>query len=92
MGVVWNSISLFVSHLMQAGLIAFWASIRTGHAHGIDEMVVLLGSIGHFILITACLAALLNQKMDKNKWWKFVGGGALSFVYFVLIVAVARPR
>ncbi|HEY0797226.1 MAG TPA: hypothetical protein VGD64_15750 [Acidisarcina sp.] len=91
-GVVWNSISFFISHLMQAGAVALWSSVRTGHLRGIDEMVVLIGSIGHFVLIAACLTALFNQTIDKKKWWEFAGGGALAFAYFALIVAVARPR
>jgi len=55
-------------------------------------MMVPIGGIGHFILIIACLAALFHQTKEDRKWWKFVGGGALTLVYFFLIVAVARPR
>jgi hypothetical protein len=51
-----------------------------------------LGGIGHFVFITAGLAALFDQTMDNKKWWKFVAGGALTIAYFTLIVAVARPR
>jgi len=40
---------------------------RTGHIRGIDEMVVLLGSIGHFILIIACLIAVLNQPIKSKE-------------------------
>jgi len=53
-------------------------------------MMVTLGGIGHFILIIACVAALLNESSDKRKWWKFVGGGFLALAYLALIVA-ARP-
>lgn len=91
-GVVWNSLNLFVTHLMQAGAIAFWSFVRTGQVRRLDTMMVTLGGIGHFVLIIACLAALFNQTMDNKKWWKFVAGGALTLAYFTLIVTVARPR
>jgi hypothetical protein len=55
-------------------------------------MMVPLGGISHFILIIACLAALLKQTTDRQRWWKFVGGGLLTLAYFTLIVAIARPR
>ncbi len=55
-------------------------------------MMVLLGGIGHLILIFACLTAFLNQTTGTRKWWKFLVGGVLVLGYFALIVAVARPR
>jgi hypothetical protein len=91
-GVFWNSFSLFVTHLMQAGAVAFWSFVHTGQVRRLETMMVTLGGIGHFILIIACLTALFNQTTDKKKWWKFVAGGALTLAYFALIVAVARPR
>src|SRR5271155_3825012 len=45
-GVVWNSFSLFVTHLMQAGAVAFWSFVRTGHVQRLDTMMVALGGIG----------------------------------------------
>jgi hypothetical protein len=91
-GVVWNSLNLFVTHLMQAGAVAFWFFVHTGQVRRPETMMVTLGGIGHFILIIACLAALFHQTTEDRKWWKFVGGGAWTLVYFSLIIAVARPR
>jgi hypothetical protein len=91
-GVVWNSFNLFVTHLMQAGAVAFWSFLHTGHVRRLETMMVTLGGIGHFVLIIACVAALLSQTTENKKWWKFVGGGVLTLAYFALIVAVARPR
>src|SRR5215469_14911010 len=34
--VVWNSLNLFVTHLMQAGAVAFWFLLRTGHVRRLD--------------------------------------------------------
>jgi hypothetical protein len=91
-GVVWNSLNLFVTHLMQAGVVALWSFVRTGQVQRLDTMMVAVGGLGHFILIIACLMALFNQTTDNTKWWKFVAGGALTLAYFALIVAVARPH
>lgn len=90
--VVWNSLNLFVTHLMQAGAVAFWFFVHTGQVRGPETMMVTLGGIGHFVLISACLAALFHQTTDDKKWWKFVGGGAWTLVYFVPIIVIARPR
>lgn len=91
-GIVWNGFSLFVTHLMQAGAVAFWSSLRTGHVEQLVPMMVALGGIGHFILIAACLLALVRHNAEAGKWWKFAGGGAIVVAYFILIVAFARPH
>lgn len=90
--IVWNGMSLFVTHLIQAGAVAIWSSLRTGHIHQLDTMMVTLGGIGHFILIVAALFALVRRNTEAGKWWKFAGGGILSIAYFALIVAFARPH
>jgi len=60
--VAWNCLNLFVTHLMQAGGVAFWSFLRTGYVRRLDTMMVTLGGIGHCILIVACLAALLELR------------------------------
>jgi hypothetical protein len=90
--VVWNSLNLFVTHLMQAGAIAIWSFLKTGQVQRLDTMMVTVGGIGHFILVAACLAAFLQLGTDSVKWRKFVGGGVVTLAYFALIVAIARPR
>jgi len=55
-------------------------------------MMVTIGGIGHFILIIACLAAVLTQKSANKKWWKFLGGAVVSLAYFALIVFLFLPR
>lgn len=90
--VVWNGLNLFLTHLAQAGAIAFLHFLRTGEVRRLDTMMVTLGCIGHFVLIIACLAAFFDRKTDRNKWWKFLGGGLATLAYLALIVAIARPR
>jgi len=84
--IVWNAMNLFVSHLMQVGALAFWSSLRTGHVEQLVPMMVMLGGIGHFILIIAALFAVVGHKTEAGKWWKFTGGGVLAVAYFGALV------
>lgn len=91
--VFWNSLNLFVTHLMQAGVVAFWTFLHTGQARRPDTMMVPVGGIAHFILIVSCMAAMIDPRTDNHrKWWKFAGGGIIVLAYLALIVAIARPR
>lgn len=91
--VFWNSLNLFVTQLMQAGVVAFWAFLQTGHARRLDTMMVPVGGIAHFMLIVSCVAAMFDPRVDNHrKWWKFAGGGGVALAYLALIVAIARPR
>ena len=95
--VVWNGHSLFVTHNMQRGVTVLWSLLQTGHMrelgpHPIVPMMVLLGGIGHFVLIGACLAALFDRRIDDKKPWKIVAGGVAVLAYFALIIIVSAPR
>jgi hypothetical protein len=92
--VVWNSHGLFVSHSMLRGVTVLWSLLQTGQMpeRGLVPMMVLLGGIGHFVLIGACLAALFDRRIDDKKVWKIVAGGVAVLAYFVLIIVVSDPR
>ena len=95
--VVWNGHSLFVSHSMQRGMTVLWSLLQTGHMRELGPtpivpMMVLLGGIGHFVLIGSCLAALFDRRIDDKKPWKMVAGGVAVLAYFVLIIVVSDPR
>ena len=95
--VVWNSNSLFVTHNMQRGVTVLWSLLQTGQMrelgpHPIVPLMVLLGGIGHFVLIGACLAALFDRRIGDKKPWKMVAGGVAVLAYFVLIIIVSAPR
>jgi hypothetical protein len=94
--VVWNSLNLFVTHNMQRGLTLFWSLLQAGQIplgpHPIVPMMVLLGGIGHLVLISACLAALFDRRLDDKKPWKMVAGGVSVLAYFALIIIVSAPR
>jgi len=88
----WNALELFVTRNFQTGATLWWSFLHTGHVRRFDTMMVTIGGIGHFILIIACLAAVLRQKSDRKKWWKFLGGAAACLAYFAIIVSLALPR
>jgi hypothetical protein len=88
----WNGLNLFVTHLMQAGAVEFWALLHTGHTRRVDTMMVLVGGVGHLILMIACLVAFLHPRAGKREWGKFLAGGAAALAYLGLIIAAAAPR
>ena len=90
--VYWNSLNLFVTYNMQRGVAAFWSFLRTGQMRELVPMMVTLGGIGHFVLITACLTALFDRRIKDKTLWKMVAGGVVALAYLALIVFVARPR
>ncbi|MBV8830154.1 MAG: hypothetical protein JO108_13085 [Acidobacteriaceae bacterium] len=90
--ILWNAMGLFITHLIQAGAIAFWLLLRTGHAEQLVPMTVTLGAIGHLVLIVATILASSRLDAENRKWWKFAGGGALSVSYFALLVAFFKPH
>ena len=55
-------------------------------------MLVLLGGIGHLLIIAGCLAIAFDRRITDKKLWKMVAGGVVALAYFALIVIVARPR
>lgn len=89
---IWNGLNLFVTHLMEAGAAELWLLLRTGHVRRLDTLMVLLGGVGHFILILACLTAFLHLKPRMKEWGKFLAGGALTVGYLVLIVVTTAPH
>ncbi len=89
--IAWNSLSLFVTHLFQAGAGLIWTFLHTGHIASPETFMVTIGGIGHFILIAACIAGFLQQKPTGKDWAKFFGGGFLALAYMALIIATTAP-
>jgi hypothetical protein len=88
----WNSLNLFVTHLMQAGAVQFWSLLTTGHVRRPDTLMVMVGGMAHFLLIIACLTAFLQLPRGMKLWGRFFTGGLLALAYLVLIVATTAPR
>ena len=77
---------------MQAGAVMFCSFLHTGQIQHLETMMVLIGGIGHFTLMIACLTTFILQTMDTRKWWRFFAGGVFVLGCFALIVAIARRR
>ena len=89
---IWNALQIFITHLSQAGVRELATLLSTGHARRLDTLFVPLGTLGHFVLIIASIAALAQLKPSKRDWLQVAAGAVASLAYFALIVAVARPR
>ena len=90
--VVWNSLNLFITHLTQAGTREFWSLLTTGQVRRFDTMMVAVGSLGHFILIVACVAAFLRLGRPPGAWWRLGAGAMAALAYLALIIVAAAPR
>ena len=90
--VAWNSLQLFVTHNMQGGARALWTFLYTGQLRRPDTAMVFVGGVGHFVLITACLAAFRQLRPGKREWQQFLVGGVLAIAYLGVIVATMLPR
>lgn len=90
--VAWNSLQLFITHLIQAGAHELWILVTTGQLRRPDTLLVFVGGIGHFVLIVACLVAFRQLHPGKKQWWQFLAGGLLVLAYFGAIVATMLPR
>lgn len=77
----WNSLNLFITHLMQAGLREAWSLLETGHVRRPDTMMVAVGGAGHFLIILGCLAAFLHLRSSAKQRWRFAGGGVAVIAY-----------
>jgi hypothetical protein len=88
----WNCLNLFVTHLFQVGAMQFWSLVRTEHVTRREPMLVLIGGVGHLLLIIACMAAFLQLRPRRKQWGQFFAGGFVALAYFALIIAIARPR
>jgi hypothetical protein len=90
--MAWNSLNLFVTHLFQAGAGQFWSLLQTGHVSRPDTLMVMVGGIGHFVLIVACIAGFIQLRPRAKNWGQFFGGGLLALIYFGLIIATTAPH
>jgi hypothetical protein len=88
----WNCLNLFVTHLFQAGAGQFWSLLHTGHVSRPDTLMVMVGGVGHFLLIRACMAGFLQLRPGIKQWGQFFAGGLLALAYFGLIIATLAPH
>ena len=92
MAVAWNSLQLFITHLMLTGAKLIWALLQAGRAERIDTMMVFVAGLGHFAIMVGGVMAVIRLGSTKKLWLQFAGGGVLVLAYFASIVYVALPR
>jgi hypothetical protein len=90
--IAWNCLSIFITHLFQAGAGQIWIFLHGDHVTRPDSLMVTIGGIGHFILIVACIAGFLELRPSRKNWVEFFGGGFLVLAYMALIIATTAPR
>jgi hypothetical protein len=88
----WNCLNLFVTHLFQAGAGQLWSLVRTGHLSRPDTLMVMIGSVAHFLLIIACMTGFIQLRPRMKQWGQFFAGGFLALAYFALIVFITAPH
>lgn len=88
----WNCLNLFVTHFFQAGAGQFWSLLHTGHVTRPDTLMVMVGGVGHFMLIIACMASFLQLRPGIRQWGQFFAGGLLVLAYFGLIIVTLAPH
>jgi hypothetical protein len=88
----WNCFNLFITHLLQAGVGQFWSLMRTGQVTRPDTLMVMVGGVGHFLLIVACLARFLQLQPRGKQWGQFFAGGFLALAYLALMIATTAPH
>jgi hypothetical protein len=88
----WNCLNLFVTHLFQAGAGQFWLLLHAGHVTRPDTLMVMVGGVGHFLLIVACIAGFLQLRPGTRQWAQFFAGGLLALAYFGLIIVTLAPH
>ena len=83
--VLWNGTNLFATGFIAAGLHALQAGLSTGHILRPVLLLVLVGALGHFLMIAGCLVCFFHSGSGRRPWGRFLGGGVLGFAALVLI-------
>lgn len=86
--VFWNSINLFVTSFVRAGVDQLWTLIATGQAPRPDLLVAVPAAGGHFVLIAGCVAGFIRTRPAARDWMRFIAGGVIAIAYLVAIIVV----
>jgi hypothetical protein len=90
--ILWNGQELFITRLPQRGLRQLWLLIHGGSLTRPDAIMVLTGTVGHFLLIIACIAGVIRLRASWRHWGQLLGGAVLAIGYFALIVSIMVPH
>lgn len=83
--LLWNGANLFATGFIAAGLHIFQTIFSTGHIVRPVLLLVLVGAVGHFLMIAGCIAYVVRTSSERRMWARFVGGAVLGIIALVLI-------
>jgi hypothetical protein len=87
----WNSLGIFATTFMRAGVRQLWSAIRTGSAPRLDILLQVLAFGGHILIIIACLIGFFRIRPGVRQWVQFLAGGGLVIAYLFAIVFATGP-
>jgi hypothetical protein len=90
--ILWNGMELIITRLPQVGALQLVSLIHGASLTRPDAIIVLIGTVGHFLLIIACIAGFLRLQTSWRHWGQFIGGALLTIGYFALIVSTMAPH
>ncbi len=83
--VLWNSANLFVTGFIAAGLHTLPIVLSTGHIVRPVSLLILVGALGHFLMIAGCLICFFRSSRGRRQWAGFLGGAILGMIALALI-------
>ena len=89
--VFWNALSVFFTTAARDGVVELSTVVRTGHLTRPDLLLSLFASVGHVLIIIACVAGFARLRPTARQWGEFVGGGVLAIAYLLAIVFAFGP-
>jgi hypothetical protein len=88
----WNIANLFVTGFAREGIEALATAARTGHLTRIAFVLVLVGVIGHFLMIIGAAWHLVIQRLIGRQWLQFAAGAIGAFAALVAIFPLRHHR
>lgn len=82
---LWNTANLFVTGFAAGGLQALLELVRGGRLTHPALLLVLVGTVGHFLMIVGCAVGFLRRRPRPGDWWRLVGGAILLILALVAI-------
>lgn len=82
---MWNGANLLATGFIAGGLHSLYVVLSTGQIVRPVLLLVLLGAVGHFLMIAGCLASFFYSGRGRRQWARFVGGAILGMLALALI-------
>lgn len=88
----WDYINLFVTSFFTGGLHWLVASISSGRAQHVDQIIAVPAWIGNFLVIIGCVWGYLRLKKTAQDVLRFVVAAFLTTAFFAADVSIFQPR